>query len=152
MDVSYFMGLALIEAKKAKEEGEVPVGAVIVKDGTPIAFAHNKKESKLDISSHAEIEAIKQASLKLGRYDLSDCSVFVTLEPCLMCGGAIKQARLKSVYYGARDSQFGFESKYGLFSIKDGYASPLVYGGIREEECKQVINDFFVQNRKVKDK
>ena len=147
MDVSYFMDLALLEAKKAKEEGEIPVGAVIVKDDAPIAFGHNKKESKFDISSHAEIEVIKEAGRVLKKTDLSDCSIFVTLEPCLMCGGALKQSRIKSIYYGAKDAQFGFESRYGLFSVKDNYPSPLVYGGIKEKECKKIIDDFFAAKR-----
>lgn len=148
IDEDKIMDIALNEAKKAMQEGEIPVGAVIVKDNEIISFAHNQKEKKIDVSSHAEIEAIKIASKKLGRWDLSDCSLFVTLEPCLMCGGAIKQSRIKSIYYGAKDNLYGCESKYCLFSIKDNYTSPLVYGGIKEKECKKILDEFFKDKRK----
>ncbi len=148
LDVEQIMDLALLEAKKAISEGEVPIGAVIVKEDEIIAFAHNNKEKKLDVSSHAEIEAIKIAAKKLNRWDLSDCSLFVTLEPCLMCAGAIKQSRIKSIYFGAKDIQYGCESKYGLFSAKDNYTSPLIFGGIKENECKKILDDFFKDKRK----
>lgn len=148
IDAERIMDMALLEAKKAMIEGEVPVGAVIVRENEVIAFAHNNKEKKLDISSHAEIEVIKIASKKLNRWDLSDCSLFVTLEPCLMCAGAIKQSRIKSIYYGAKDIKYGCESKYGLFSIKDNYTSPLIYGGIKGNECKKILDEFFKDKRK----
>ena len=148
LDAEQIMDLALLEAKNAMAEGDFPIGAFIVKENEIIAFAHNNKEKKLDISSHAEIEAIKIASKKLNRWDLSDCCLFVTLEPCLMCAGAIKQSRIKSIYYGAKDFQYGCESKYGLFSIKDNYTSPLVYAGIKETECKKILDEFFKNKRK----
>ena len=102
-----FMKAALKEAKKAYEKLEVPVGCVIVKDGKIIARAHNLKESKTDTTKHAEILAIQKASRKLQSWRLIDCDLYVTLEPCAMCAGAIIQSRIKNVYYGTHDLKTG---------------------------------------------
>ena len=112
-----FMKVALKEAKKACEKLEVPVGAVIVKDGKIIAKAHNQKETKFDTTKHAEILAIQKASKKLGAWRLLDCEMYVTLEPCPMCAGAIINSRIKKVYIGASDEKTGaVGSKLNLFS------------------------------------
>ena len=142
-----YMIEALKEAKIALEEGEVPVGAVVVKDGRIIGRGHNKRERELDISGHAEISAMKEAAKQLGRWALDGCAVYVTLEPCLMCAGAIKQARVRSLHCAAKDERYGAESAYHLFSSKDAYASPLVYFGEEEAKSASLLNRFFANQR-----
>lgn len=127
-----FMDIALVEAKKAKEKGEIPVGAAVVKDGKIIATAHNLKETTKDATAHAEILAIKKAGEVLGRWQLYDCDLYVTLQPCQMCKGAINEARIKSVYFGAYDKDVEFVME-----------NTLVYGGIMEDTCAEILNDFF---------
>lgn len=102
-----FMDLAIKEAIKAASEDEVPVGCVIVKDDKVLAKAHNKKVAKKDATAHSEIECIKKASKKLDNWHLDDCEMYVTLEPCLMCGGAIINSRIKKIYYAAKDPKGG---------------------------------------------
>lgn len=102
-----FMDLAIKEAIKAASEDEVPVGCVIVKEDKVLAKAHNKKVAKKDATAHSEVECIKKASKKLGNWHLDDCEMYVTLEPCLMCGGAIINSRIKKVYYAAKDPKGG---------------------------------------------
>ena len=138
---------ALKEAQIALEEGEVPVGAVVVKDGRIIGRGHNKRERELDISGHAEISAMKEAAKQLGRWALDGCAIYVTLEPCLMCAGAIKQARVRSLHCAAKDERYGAESAYHLFSSKDAYASPLVYFGEEEAKSASLLNRFFANQR-----
>lgn len=142
----------MLEARKAYSEGEVPVGAVVVKDGKIIGRGHNRREAKLDISSHAEIEALKQASAFLGTWRMDGCSLYVTLEPCLMCAGAIKQSRLSSLHIGTLDPLYGAESRYGLFSSIDAYGGILAYVREREEEAKAILDDFFASKREGKNK
>ncbi len=143
------MKLAILEAKKALEEGEIPVGAVIFHNGEMIASAHNHREKNLDISSHAEIEAMKIAAQKLGRWSLGECQLYVTLEPCLMCAGAILQARLNSVCYGADDPERGaICSKYHAFDDHLGVQVPLVQKGVLAKECANLLNVFFEKKRK----
>lgn len=101
------MDLAIKEAIKAASEDEVPVGCVIVKDDKVLAKAHNKKVAKKDATAHSEVECIKKASEKLDNWHLDDCEMYVTLEPCLMCGGAIVNSRIKKVYYAAKDPKGG---------------------------------------------
>lgn len=101
------MDLALKEAKKAYKEDEVPIGCVIVKDDIVLARAHNKKVKKQDATAHSEIECIKKASKKLNNWHLDDCEMYVSLEPCIMCGGAIINSRIKKVYYAAKDPKGG---------------------------------------------
>ena len=142
-----YMIEALKEAQIALEEGEVPVGAVVVKDGRIIGRGHNKRERELDISGHAEISAMKEAAKQLGRWALDGCAVYVTLEPCVMCAGAIKQARVRSLHCAAKDERYGAESAYHLFSSKDAYASPLVYFGEEEAKSASLLNRFFANQR-----
>ena len=118
MEDNTFLELAIQEAKKGETIGEVPVGAVIVKDGKVITSAHNLKETQHDATAHAEILAIKKASQILGDWRLIECEIYVTLEPCAMCASAILHARLKRVVYGVSDPKWGGETKLNLFSEK----------------------------------
>ncbi len=144
-----FMKEALKEAKKAYEKEEVPVGCVIVKDGKIIARAHNLKETKYDTTKHAEILAIQKASKKLKSWRLIDCDMYVTLEPCSMCAGAIINSRIRKVYYGTSDEKTGaIGSVFNLledykFNHKVEYQS-----GIMQEECEGILKEFFKYLRK----
>ena len=139
-----FMNVAIEEAKIALSEGEVPVGAVIVKDGKIIARAHNTRETDLDISGHAEINAMRLAAKALGKWMLDGCAIYVTLEPCVMCGGALLQSRISTIVYGADDPQFGGVSQNGnLFD----QSKALVYRGVMKEECAELLNRFFRSKR-----
>ena len=144
-----FMKEALKEAKKAYEKEEVPVGCVIVKDGKIIARAHNLKETKYDTTKHAEILAIQKASKKLKSWRLIDCDMYVTLEPCSMCAGAIINSRIRKIYYGASDEKTGaIGSVFNLledykFNHKVEYQS-----GIMQEECEGILKEFFKYLRK----
>jgi len=135
-----FMNVAL---DKAKSSGaDVPVGAIIVKDGEIIASACNEREKNNDPTGHAEIIAIKAAALKLNNWRLDDCELYVTLEPCPMCAWAIIQSRVKSVYFGSFDSQYG--ALGSVLDLRKTAGSKLkVYGGILEKECDNVIKDFW---------
>lgn len=136
---------ALLEAKKAGQEGEIPVGAVIVKDGEIIAVGRNRRETHNNALGHAEIEAISSACEKLGRWRLDDCELYVTLEPCPMCAGAIINARLKKVVFGAFDKKAGScsgDSVVNLFELPFNH-KPEVWAGICEHECAAVLTDFF---------
>ena len=137
------MNKAIELAKIAAAKGEVPVGAVIVKDGKIIGEGYNMREQKQNVLSHAEIEAINSACNSLGDWRLDDCTIYVTLEPCPMCAGAIINARIHEVVFGAYDRTMGcFDSVINMASLP--FASGInVYGGIKEDECKQVLTDFF---------
>ncbi len=142
------MELALKEAELAKEEGEVPVGACVIKDGVLLSSAHNTREKDQAISGHAEINALKMAAKKLGTWDLSGCSLYVTLEPCLMCAGAILQSRVSSLYYGADDPSMGaIVGHYHVFD-EPSTKGPLVYRHVKEEACAKILKDFFALQRK----
>lgn len=146
-----FMKQALKEAKKAYEKLEVPVGAVIVKDGKVIARAHNQKETKFDTTKHAEILAIQKASKKLGSWRLIDCDMYVTLEPCSMCAGAIINSRIKNVYIGASDEKTGAVGS--VLNLFEDYKFNHIVNfekGILEDDCKKVLQDFFKELRKRK--
>lgn len=137
------MKRAIEEALKV--QNDVPVGAIILKDGEVIASAHNLKEETQDVTAHAEILAIKVAQNKLNSWHLDGCEMFVTLEPCPMCGWAIMQARIKTIYFGSYDSQYGAFSKLELNKIAN---SPIkIYGGINELECDKLLEDFFMRIR-----
>lgn len=137
------MKRAIDEALKV--QNDVPVGAIILKDGEVIALAHNLKEETQDVTAHAEILAIKVAQNKLNSWHLDGCEMFVTLEPCPMCGWAIMQARIKTIYFGSYDSQYGAFSKLELNKIAN---SPIkIYGGINELECDKLLEDFFMSIR-----
>ena len=142
-----FMYQALEEAKKAYLEGEVPVGAVIVKNGEVIATGRNMREQKQNALSHAEIEAINSACEKLKSWRLDDCELYVTLEPCPMCTGAIINARIKTVIFGAFDSSMGcMDSVINLCDYPLGHKVE-VYAGICEDECQKILKDFFQKLR-----
>lgn len=139
-----FMKLAIEEAKKTSSN--IPVGAVVVQNGKILAIAHNEREKDNDISSHAEILAIRQAEKVLNNWRLDGCELYVTLEPCPMCGWAILQSRIKSVYFGSYDTNYGaFTSKIDLRHIST--SKPNVYGGIMEEECDELLTSFFKKIR-----
>lgn len=146
-----FMKEALKEAKKAYEKEEVPVGAIIVKNGEIIAKAHNLKESKKSTICHAEILAIQKASKKLNAWRLEDCEMYVTLEPCSMCAGALIQARIKRVYIGTMDHKTGAcGSVYNLFKDYTFNHKVEYETGILKEECERILQDFFKELRKKK--
>ena len=137
------MNEALKEAKKALLLKEVPVGAVIVYNDKIIARAYNKRETLNRSTAHAEILAIEKASKKLESWRLEDCIMYITLEPCLMCSGAIIQSRIKKVIYGALDPRFGTHvSKINLFDVKFNHTVD-IQGGILKDECSNIIKDFF---------
>ena len=141
------MKAALKEAVKAYQLGEVPVGAVIVYNNKIIARGHNTRELSQSVLGHAEINAIKKASKKIGSWRLEDCDIYVTLEPCSMCSGAIIQSRIKSLYFGAYDLKTGAcGSVFNLFDYPFNHKVN-VYGGIMEEECSRIIKDFFKELR-----
>ena len=146
-----FMKEALKEAKKAYDKLEIPVGAVIVKDGKIIARAHNQKETKCDTTKHAEILAIQKASKKLKSWRLLNCEIYVTLEPCSMCAGAIINSRIKKVYIGAMDEKTGAVGS--VFNLFDDYKfnhKPEFETGILKDECEEILKSFFKELRKIK--
>ena len=146
-----FMKEALKEAKKAYGKLEIPVGAVIVKDGKIIARAHNQKETKFDTTKHAEILAIQKASKKLEAWRLIDCEMYVTLEPCSMCAGAIINSRIKKVYIGTLDEKTGaVGSVLNLFEDYTFNHKVDFEKGILQEECEQILKNFFKDLRKIK--
>ena len=145
-----FMKEALKEAKKAYDKLEVPVGAIIVKNGKIIARAHNLKETKKDTTKHAEILAIEKASKKLNAWRLLDCEMYITLEPCSMCAGAIINSRIKKIYIGALDEKTGAAgSVLNLFDYKFNHKVE-VEKGILQKECEKVLKDFFKELRNIK--
>ncbi len=148
-----FMKEALKEAKKAYNKLEIPVGAIIVKDGKIIARAHNIKEEKQDTTKHAEIIAIQKASKKLETWRLNDCEMYVTLEPCAMCAGAIIQARLKKLYIGTMDPKTGACGSV-LNLLKDFKFNHNVEleTGILKDNCEQILKNFFKELREIKSK
>ena len=149
----YYMNEALKEAKKAYDKLEIPVGAVIVKDGKIIARGYNVKEGKKDSSKHAEIIAIQKASKKLDAWRLNDCDMYVTLEPCPMCAGAIIQSRIKEVVYGASDPKGGCVGTCtNLFEVSEFNHHPEYRKGILESECSDLLKHFFKKKRDMKKK
>ena len=134
------MKMALEVAKSA--DGDVPVGAVVVKNGEIISKACNKKEKDNDVTSHAEILAIREAEKILQNWRLDDCEMYVTLEPCPMCGWAILQSRIKTLYFGSYDNNYGsFSTSIKLQSLSDSNIN--IYGGICEKSCDELLNNFF---------
>jgi len=148
-----FMKIAFKEAKKAFDKGEVPIGAVIIKNGEVISKAHNLRETKKNALCHAEITAIERACKKLSGWRLCDCEIYVTLEPCHMCMGAIIQSKIKNVYFGAYDKKCG-----AAFSIDEVWKNVKLchktncVGGIMEDECSEIIKNFFKELRHKKRK
>lgn len=147
-----FMRAALEEAEKAKNEKEVPVGAVIVHEGKIISTGRNRREILKNSISHAEIEAIHRACKKLGRWRLSGCDLYVTLEPCPMCTGAIINSRISNLIYGTNDPKAGScGSVINLFDLPYNH-KPQVTSGILKEECSEILSSFFKELRKQKSK
>jgi tRNA(adenine34) deaminase len=143
------MRQALLEAKQATRQDEVPVGAVLVaRDGTVLARAHNQTISLCDPTAHAEILALRAASLALGNYRLPSTTLYVTIEPCIMCMGALLQARVARIVFGAKDPKWGGAgSRYNLAADTSLNHTIDVQGGLLENECRELIQDFFRAKR-----
>ncbi|MBR4720555.1 MAG: nucleoside deaminase [Clostridia bacterium] len=142
-----FMELALLEARKAFAIDETPVGCVIVRDGKVIAKAYNKRETKKNALCHAEIIAINKACKKLGGWRLLDCDMYVTLEPCPMCMGAIIASRIENVYFGAYDKKAG--ALGSVCNLSDMFPHKVAFlGGVMESECSEILTRFFKELRK----
>ena len=153
MNHEKYMQLAIIEAKKAAEINEVPIGAVIVKDDTVIARAHNLRETSQQPTAHAELLAIEKACEALGTFRLEDCTLYVTLEPCVMCSGAIVMSRIPKVVYGADDHKGGtVNSLMHLLNDSRFNHQAEVVKGVLKEECSQMLKNFFKQLREDKKK
>lgn len=151
MEKEYWMSLALKEAVKARNKDEVPIGCIIVKDDKVLARAHNLKIRKKDSTRHAEVECIRKACKKLNSYYLNDCEMYVTLEPCMMCTGAIIQSRLKKIYIGTRDIKGGsIESSIEIKKVRNINHYPDYEIGILEDECSKILKDFFKEKRNKK--
>lgn len=138
-----YMRQALALAREAAAAGEVPVGCVIVRDGQIVGRGRNRREEKQSTISHAEMEAIARANEALGTWRLDDCHLYVTLEPCPMCAGAILNARIARVWYGARDEACGACGGVLNLFMENFPNRPALVGGILEAECRQVLADFF---------
>lgn len=147
MDHEFFMKQALALAQEAAAHGEVPVGCVIVKDGAVIGRGRNHREEKQAVHSHAEMEAIAQANETLGTWRLDDCTLYVTLEPCPMCAGAIINARIRRVYYGARDPAMGACGGVLNLFMENFPHKPELVGGVMVEECRAILSRFFQKLR-----
>ena len=143
-----FMALALEEARTARGAGEVPIGCVIVCEGEVIARAGNRTLADRDPTAHAELIAIRQAAAVLSSERLTDCDIYVTLEPCTMCAGAMSFARIRRLYYGAADPKGGaVDSGVRFFASPTCHHRPEVYGGIDETEAAHLLRDFFAARR-----
>lgn len=146
-----YMREAYKEALKAYKKNEVPIGCVIVKDNKIIAKAHNLRNSKKNSLYHAEVLAIDKACKKLKKWILDECTLYVTMEPCVMCAGSILQARIQKVVYGIPQNRYGcVGTLMNLFTDFEFNNSPIVEKGIMEEEIKKLVSDFFVELRKKK--
>ena len=143
MEREDYMREALALAREAAEAGEVPVGCVIVRKGEIVGRGRNRREEKQAVFSHAEMEAMAQANARLGTWRLDDCELYVTLEPCPMCAGAILNARIPRLFYGARDPAFGACGGVLNLFMEDFPHRPALVGGILGEECLAVLADFF---------
>jgi len=134
----YYMQIAIKQAKKALKYNEVPVGAVIVKNNKIISKAFNKKEKYKDTTKHAEIIAISKACKKLKNWRLEDCEIYVTMEPCMMCCGAIEQSRIKKIIYGVKNKNYGYTNKIKNIEI---------ISQICEKDCREIVQTFFKKRR-----
>lgn len=143
MEHEVYMALALALAREAAAHGEVPVGCVIVKDGAVVGRGRNRREEKQAVFSHAEMEAIASANEALGTWRLDGCTLYVTLEPCPMCAGAIINARIRRVYYGARDPAMGACGGVLNLFMEDFPHRPQLVGGVLGEDCRGVLSEFF---------
>ena len=143
MEHEVYMTQALALAREAAAHGEVPVGGVIVKDGAVVGRGRNRREEKQAVFSHAEMEAIASANEALGTWRLDGCTLYVTLEPCPMCAGAIINARIRRVYYGARDPAMGACGGVLTLVMEDFPHRPQLVGGVLGEDCRGVLSEFF---------
>lgn len=151
MNNEKWMKEAIKQAKKAAQKDEVPIGCVIVKDDQIIARAYNKREMKQCSTAHAEILAIEKACKKLGSWRLEDCDLYVTLEPCPMCSGAIIQSRIRNVIFGAYDPKGGcMGSNMNINDVRGCNHYPDIEGGILQDECSRLLKEFFKAKRKKK--
>ena len=139
----HFMRLALAEAQKARDKGEIPIGAVIVCRDKVIARSHNLTETLTDVTAHAEMQVITMAASELGGKYLTDCTLYVTVEPCPMCAGAIGWAQLPRIVYGAPDPKRGFRE----YAPRVLHPKAVCIGGILEDDCRLLMQDFFRQRR-----
>lgn len=139
----YYMQRALDEARMAFNEGEIPIGAVVVCRDRIIARAHNLTETLTDVTAHAEMQVITAAANLLGGKYLTDCTLYVTVEPCVMCAGAIGWAQIPRIVYGCRDEKRGYE----LYAPRAMHPRSTTVGGILEEECRQLMKEFFLSKR-----
>lgn len=139
----YFMREALREAHRAADADEVPVGAIVVMNHKIIGKGHNLTETLNDVTAHAEMQAITAASNTLGAKYLQECTIYVTLEPCLMCAGALRWAQVGKIVFGAYDQKYGF----GKFIENITHPRTIVRGGVMEYECSQLLKDFFARKR-----
>jgi tRNA(adenine34) deaminase len=143
-DIDYkYMGVALDEARQAMEADEVPIGAVIVCNGRIVGRGHNLTECLTDVTAHAEMQAITSASSTLGGKYLTDCTLYVTVEPCLMCAGAIGWSQISRIVYGCADPKRG----YSTYTNRPFHPKAVVEGGVREDECAELMQLFFKQKR-----
>ncbi len=152
VEQEFFMREALSLAREAASAGEVPVGCVIVREGEIIGRGRNRREERQAASSHAEMEAIAQANGALGTWRLEGCELYVTLEPCPMCAGAILNARIARVWYGARDRAFGACGGILNLFMEDFPNRPALVGGVLEAECQAALSDFFANLRNSRQK
>ena len=150
MPQEIYMREALKLAREASEAGEVPVGCVIVRNGQIVGRGRNRREEKHATASHAEMEAIAQANETLGTWRLDECELYVTLEPCPMCAGAILNARIRRVWYGARDTAYGACGGVTNLFMEQFPNRPALVGGVLAEECRSVLADFFAGLRRDK--
>jgi tRNA(adenine34) deaminase len=142
------MELALAEARAAAAEGEVPIGCVVVCHGAVVASAHNRTIADHDPTAHAEMLALKAVAAALGTERLTACDIYVTLEPCAMCAGALSYARIRRLYYGAPDPKGGaVDNGVRFFASPSCHHRPEVYGGISETEAAALLRDFFAERR-----
>lgn len=148
MNDTVFMKAALREAGKAAAAGEVPVGAVVVRDGRIVARGHNQPIESSDPTAHAEIVALRKAARKAGNYRLPDCDLYTTVEPCTMCLGAMVQARIRRLVFGALDPKAGAVSSIMKFPFERANHRPEIVGGILADECAKLLRDFFRARRK----
>lgn len=144
-----FMKVAIKQATLAGQKGEIPIGAVVVRDGKIVSRAHNRRISDCNPTAHAEVLALKKAGKKLGAWNLSGCDLYVTLEPCVMCYGACLNARIGNIYFGAYDGKFSIENVVKSRVI-DFNHSLNIEGGILQEQCSKILTDFFADLRKKK--
>lgn len=145
MNYDKYMEIAIKEAKKAQKKGDVPVGAIIVKENKIISKAYNKKEKNKNAVLHAEIIAISKACKKLKTWRLDNCELYITLEPCMMCSGAILQSRIKKVIYGSKNEKYGYSKQIDKLNQKNNF--PEIVEGILEEKTTEMIKDFFIEKR-----